>query len=87
MHIPPCNDWLVTMWHIGKDSQETFEGPAFETTWSHVSGVLYRIYARRMKAQENRQVIRFERQEYPRISIPEAYKQIMSNNYDEMSGK
>ncbi|MGI0051747.1 MAG: hypothetical protein ACRD8K_08420, partial [Nitrososphaeraceae archaeon] len=34
IHIPNYNDWIITLWHLGKDSISEYSGKTFHCEWS-----------------------------------------------------
>jgi DNA-binding transcriptional ArsR family regulator len=75
--IPYYGSWIVKMWHIGVDSSQRYTGPAYEETWDHITGVMYRVYVKLMKKEKTR-VLRLERQEYPNNPVHDAVEQTLS---------
>jgi hypothetical protein len=74
--IPYYGTWTVNMWHIGVDSKERYTGPAYEETWENTRGVMYRIYSKLV--EDEKRVLRLERQEYPNNPLHDAVEQILS---------
>jgi hypothetical protein len=63
--IPTFFDWIVVLWHIGRDSIGTFSGAPFEMSWTDGAGALVRVYA---DEKRGRQLIRTEKQESPDLT-------------------
>jgi hypothetical protein len=87
LNIPDPKNWIVTMWHFGKDSLVEYTEEKFAVTWEDGQGAFLRAYTKVMKDKKTR--IRLERQEYPRKTLQaaveekidlEASNQHMSNN-------
>jgi hypothetical protein len=72
--VPEYGSWIVTMWHIGRDSIQRYTGEKFEVAWEDFTGEWIRAYSKEMvvcrpganrgKACKKR-FVRIERQEYP----------------------
>jgi hypothetical protein len=78
LHVPEHGSWIVTMWHIGRDSIERYAGEKFEIAWEDFMGEWIRVYSkeidikpstnkekRNKKASKKQRIVRIERQEYP----------------------
>jgi len=72
--IPCVMDWIVTMWHFGKDALITYKGEKFSASWEVGQNALLAVYSkewkRKGKRPENR--VRIELQESPKKSLFEA---------------
>jgi hypothetical protein len=72
--VPEYGSWIVTMWHIGRDSIQRYTGEKFEVAWEDFTGEWIRAYSKEMvvgrpganrgKACKKR-FVRLEAQEYP----------------------
>lgn len=71
--IPDYRQWIVTMWHFGRDSLTKYYGDKFFITVEKMQGILISMYAKDMKNGVRR--IRLERQEYPRKTIMDAIEE------------
>jgi hypothetical protein len=88
LHIPEYGSWVVTMWHIGRDSIERYTGEKFEVAWQDFSGEWIRVYSKEMmigKSHPNKGkkstrncILRIERQEYPKERLRNAVEQKLS---------
>lgn len=66
VRVPPVGDWVVTVWHYGKDGGE-IAGERFEVTLSDFSDVIYRFYSK--STSRGRMRPRLERIESPRVTF------------------
>ena len=69
--VPDHMTWTVTMWHFGADSSILYKGKAFHVSWKVAENALLALYSKVWKDGKYR--IRGERQEYPYISLNEAF--------------
>lgn len=60
--IPHPDTWTITLWHLGRDSLQRYNGKSFEITLQEFNGELMRTYS---KSQH----IRIERQHRPDIRL------------------
>jgi hypothetical protein len=70
--IPDHMSWIVTMWHVGRDSLVAYRGDMFEITWEDALGVFNRVYSKEFK-NKKKVLIRKEIQEYPNKPLCEAF--------------
>ncbi len=70
--IPDHMSWIVTMWHVGRDSLVAYRGEMFEITWRDALGVFNRVYSKEFK-NKKKVLIRKEIQEYPNRPLCEAF--------------
>jgi hypothetical protein len=70
LKISDHNNWLVTMWHFGKDSVTECGGKDFHVTWKIGEHTLIRAYTKLMKV--GKKVVRLEEQEYPNKALMQA---------------
>ncbi|MGA8844106.1 MAG: hypothetical protein WB511_11030 [Nitrososphaeraceae archaeon] len=68
--VPPYTEWIVKMWHFGRDASIEYSGEKFEMTFLLATGILIRVYSKQMKGKKTN--IRLERQEYPNIPLVDA---------------
>ena len=61
--IPSYKNWIVTMWHIGRDGKITYSGETFSIKWEIAKNTIIQIYSKQYRNGKRR--IRMERQEYP----------------------
>jgi hypothetical protein len=89
LHIPEYGSWIVTMWHIGRDSLERYAGEKFEVAWEDFTGEWSRVYSKKMtivKSHRNKGkkkstrncIVRIERQEYPKERLRRAVEEKLS---------
>lgn len=64
--IPNYKNWVVTMWHFGRDLLAEYDGEKFSITVEKAQHILIRVYVKNI---ENKKRIRFERQEYPNKKV------------------
>jgi len=90
-HIPEYGSWIVTMWHIGRDSLERYTGEKFEVAWGEFTGEWSRVYSKermmsgkshankgKKKSRTKNRIVRIERQEYPKERLRRAVEQKLS---------
>jgi hypothetical protein len=63
--IPNKGDWIVTLWHLHRDSIEEYSGEKFHCSWKVAKNLFLRIYSKELRL--NRNIIRLEIQENPDI--------------------
>ena len=68
--VPSYKNWIVTMWHFGRDSLTEYNGETFSITVEKAHGILLRMYSKEITKWSKK--VRLECQEYPRKSIEEA---------------
>jgi hypothetical protein len=76
--IPPYDEWIVKMWHFGRDASIEYSGEKFEMTFGLASNILIRVYSKQMKGKKT--IIRLERQEYPGIQLMDAIEARLDSN-------
>lgn len=64
--IPSYKHWIITMWHLGRDSLTRYSGQKFDIEFQSAHGVIIRAYSKQWK---NKNKIRMEVQEYPNKPI------------------
>lgn len=74
-NIPPCYEWIITMWHFGVDSVSEYAGEKFECTWQLAEGILVRLYSKEFSNKKRH--VRFDKQEYPKIKLAEIISDIL----------
>jgi hypothetical protein len=72
--IPNYKYWIITLWHIGKDSISEYSKEMFHCEWNLTEQIILRIYS---KTIERKNKIRIEIQQNPSISIDELKKAII----------
>ena len=68
--IPSLSDWLITMWHFGRDSFIEFSGEDYHVTVERAYYIIERVYTKDFG--KGKQRVRHEIQEYPNKSPFEA---------------
>jgi hypothetical protein len=68
VHIPDCDNWLITMWHFNRDGLKESAGERFSITVEKARHTIERIYSKDFKGK-NRP--RWEIQEYPNKTVKE----------------
>lgn len=74
--IPDYKQWIVTMWHFGRDTLTEYNGERFCATLETIQGIIFRIYSKEMKKGKMRP--RLEKQEYPMKTILDAIEEKLS---------
>lgn len=72
--IPNYKYWIITLWHIGKDSISEYSKEMFHCEWNLTEHIILRIYS---KTIERKNKIRSEIQQNPSISIDGLIKAII----------
>jgi len=70
--IPEYREWIVTMWHFGRDATVEYMGERFCISVEKLQHVLTRIYVKDFNGKNR---IRVERQEYPKKTIIDAIEE------------
>jgi hypothetical protein len=70
--IPDYKNWIVVMWHFGRDALQQYTGEKFSITVEDTQNVLARIYS---KDFNNKRRIRIEKQEYPKKTVIDAIEE------------
>ena len=66
--IPNKDDWIITLWHLNRDSYEEYSGEKFHCSWKRAKNIFIRIYSKELKLNRNKKnIIRLEIQENPDI--------------------
>jgi hypothetical protein len=77
--IPEYKEWIVTMWHFGRDASVEYTGEKYCITIENLQHILTRIYVKDFNGKNR---IRIERQEYPRIAVADAIEQKLHCNFE-----
>lgn len=75
INIPKYKDWIITLWHIGKDSISEYSGQMFHCEWNLVEQMILRIYTKTIENKKNN-IVRIEIQQNPTISIEQLIKKM-----------
>jgi hypothetical protein len=90
LFLPEYGSWVVTMWHVGRDSIERYAGEKFEVAWEDFTGEWIRAYSKEMLENSNintknntrkKRIIRVEKQEYPKDRLRNAIERKLSSLY------
>jgi hypothetical protein len=73
--IPDYKYWIITLWHIGRDSISEYSGPMFHCEWSLAENLILRIYSKTI--EKNNKIVRIELQQNQNISIEDLKKAIL----------
>ena len=68
--IPNFQNWIITMWHFGRDSLIEYAGKKYSITVQEAKGILVRIYSKEMKNGKMKH--RIESQECPQTKLVQA---------------
>ena len=74
IQIPNYNNWIITLWHLGKDSISEYSREMFHCEWNLGEQMILRIYS---KTIEKKNKVRIEIQQNPTISIEKLKKAII----------
>ena len=81
--IPNKDDWIITLWHLHRDSYEEYSGEKFQCCWKIAKNLFIRIYSKELKL--NRNIIRLEIQENPDILFKNLLIEFIRNdNYQRL---
>ena len=81
--IPNKDDWIITLWHLNRDSYEEYSGEKFQCSWKIAKNLFIRIYSKELKL--NRNIIRLEIQENPDILFKNLLVEFIRNdNYQRL---
>ncbi len=72
--IPNYKYWIITLWHIGKDSISEYSREMFHCEWSLAEKMILRIYSKTVRKSNNR--VRIEVQHNPVIDLEQLFKKI-----------
>ena len=72
--VPNYKYWLITLWHIGKDSLSEYSKEMFHCEWNIGEQMILRIYS---KTIEKKKKVRIEIQQNPSIPIEKLIKSII----------
>jgi hypothetical protein len=81
--IPNKDDWIITLWHLHRDSYEEYSGEKFHCSWSIAKNLFIRIYSKELKLNKN--ILRMEIQENPDILFKNLLVEFIRNdNYQRL---
>jgi hypothetical protein len=75
--IPVFRNWIVTMWHFGRDASVGYAGEKFSIEIGKLESILTRLY---IKDFGGKNKIRLERQEYPNKTVLDAIEEKLGAN-------
>jgi hypothetical protein len=78
--IPDYGEWVVTMWHFGRDASVEYSGEKFCVSMLNLQHTLIRIY---VKDLDGKSKIRIEKQEYPKKTVLDAINERLDNKIDD----
>ena len=67
INLPHFKDWIITLWHLGKDSLSEYSKEMFHCKWDLAEKMSLRIYSKEL--QRGTKKVRIEVQQNPNISI------------------
>ena len=67
INLPHYKDWIITLWHIGKDSLSEYTRKMFHCKWDLADKMILRIYSKEL--QTSKKKVRIEVQQNPKISV------------------
>jgi hypothetical protein len=77
------DDWIITLWHLHRDSYEEYSGEKFQCSWKHAKNLFIRIYSKELKLNKN--IVRLEIQENPDILFKNLLVEFIRNdNYQRL---
>ena len=81
--IPNKDDWIITLWHLHRDSYEEYSGEKFQCCWKMAKNLFIRIYSKELRLNKN--IIRLEIQENPDILFKNLLVEFIRNdNYQRL---
>jgi hypothetical protein len=81
--IPNKDDWIITLWHLHRDSYEEYSGEKFQCSWKVAKNLFLRIYSKELRLNKN--IIRLEIQENPDILFKDLLVEFIRNdNYQKL---
>ena len=81
--IPNKDDWIITLWHLSRDSYEEYSGEKFQCSWKVAKNLFIRIYRKELRLNKN--IIRLEIQENPDILFKNLLVEFIRNdNYQRL---
>ena len=76
--IQHYGNWIITMWHFGRDALVTYKGKKYEITVENAQHMITRIYPKDFGKCRK---IRLERQEYPKKTVFDAIDEKLNYNF------
>jgi hypothetical protein len=84
--IPNKDDWIITLWHLHRDSYEEYSGEKFQCCWKEAKNLFIRVYNKESKLnRKKKNIIRLELQENPDILFKNLLVEFIRNdNYQRL---
>lgn len=77
IQIPNYKYWIITLWHIAKDSLTEYSDQMFHCEWSLAEQMILRIYAKTIgKNKESKNRVRIEMQQNPTTDLEQLLKKL-----------
>ncbi|HET9807785.1 MAG TPA: hypothetical protein VFP49_12835 [Nitrososphaeraceae archaeon] len=77
------DDWIITLWHLHRDSYEEYSGEKFQCSWKIAKNLFIHIYSKELRL--NRNIIRVELQENPHFLFKNLLVEFIRNdNYQRL---
>lgn len=80
VHIPDCDNWIITMLHFNQDGLKEYTGEKFSITVEKLHHTIERIYTKCFGNGINKTRIRVEIQDYPNKTVKEAIEEKLNVN-------
>ena len=77
--IPNYLEWIVKMWHFGRDSLTEYVDKKFSFTFEESQACIIRAYVKE-KTNKRKTIVRLERQEYPNKKTKDIIKERINQN-------
>jgi hypothetical protein len=74
--IQHYGNWIITMWHFGREALVTYKGKNYEITVENAQHIITRIYPKDFGKCRK---IRLERQEYPKKTVFDAIEEKLNS--------
>lgn len=74
--IPSHKGWVITLWHLGRDSIAEYSKDMFHCQWNIAEKVVLRIYSKELT--NGKKKVRMELQQNPQIDIENLQKSILN---------
>ena len=79
--IPDKDDWIITLWHLNRDSYEEYSGDMFQCSWGIAKNLFLRVYSRELKLnRKKKNIIRLEIQENPNLAFKNLLVEFIRND-------
>jgi hypothetical protein len=74
--VPSHKNWIITLWHIGRDSLYEYSKEMFHCKWDIAEKIILRIYSKELT--NGKKKVRIELQQNPQIDIETLQKSILN---------